>query len=83
MQYKPATHLAKRNGQFYKGSKIAVGVILSLSVMLSAFGFSYLSYERIIKRSYRMITYFGAEIRIIVSAMQISKISPPIRSWRP
>lgn len=46
MQYKPATHLAKRNGQFYKGSKIAVGVILSLSVMLSAFGFSYLSYEK-------------------------------------
>lgn len=46
MQYKPATHLARRNGQFYKGSKIAVGVILSLSVMLSAFGFSYLSYEK-------------------------------------
>lgn len=46
MQYKPAAHLARRNGQFYKGSKIAVGVILSLSVMLSAFGFSYLSYEK-------------------------------------
>ena len=46
MKFKPAAHLARRNGQFYKGSKIAVGIILSVTVMLSAFGFSYLSYEK-------------------------------------
>lgn len=46
MQYKPAAHLAKRNGQFYKGSKIAVGIILSVSIIFSAFGFSYISYQK-------------------------------------
>lgn len=46
MQYKPAIHLARRNGQLYKGSKIAVGMILAVSIMFSAFGFSYLAYQK-------------------------------------
>ena len=46
MQYKPAVHLAERNGRFYKGSKAAVGILLCVCVIISAFGFSYLSYEK-------------------------------------
>ncbi len=45
-QFTPAVHLARRNGQLYKGSKIAVGMILAVSIMFSAFGFSFLAYQK-------------------------------------
>ena len=35
MQYKPAVHLAERNGRFYKGSKAAVGILLCVCVIIS------------------------------------------------
>ena len=44
-QFDAPTHLARRNLTFYKGSRVAVSVILSVTVLFTCFGFSYLSYQ--------------------------------------
>lgn len=44
-KFDPARHLARRNTTFYKGSRIAVAVILAFSVVVGCFGYSGLSYD--------------------------------------
>ena len=39
-------HLAKRNGKFYKGGKIAVSSILIATIIFSCLGFSYINYVK-------------------------------------
>jgi cytoskeletal protein RodZ len=45
-EFSVPNHLAKRNLQFYKGSRIAISVILVVTIVFSAFMFSYLSYAK-------------------------------------
>ena len=45
-QFNASAHLAKRNLIFYKGSRVAVAVILSVTVLFTCFGFSFLSYSQ-------------------------------------
>ena len=40
------SHLAKRNAKFYKGGKIAVSVILTVTIIISCFGFSFFGYMK-------------------------------------
>ena len=45
-RFEVSSHLAKRNAQFYKGGKIAVSIMLTLTILLSCMGFSLMNYER-------------------------------------
>ena len=45
-EFDVSAHLANRNSKFYKGSKIAVSIMLTVTIVFSGLMFSYINYTR-------------------------------------
>ena len=46
-EFNVSAHLANRNSKFYKGSKIAVSIMLTITIAFSGLMFSYINYMRV------------------------------------
>ena len=65
MSFDVSAHLASRNSRLYKGGKIAVSIILVITILFSALCFSYINYQRFnedyMVHDYKLPFFFGNE----------------------
>lgn len=62
-EFDVSAHLANRNSKFYKGSKIFVSIMLTITIVFSSLCFSYINYKRTnpdsMDHDYRMRLFFA------------------------